>query len=438
MDIKSKISINRITDNHLITEFIYNILLGNQFAGSVNFNSVSILVHGAPFTISKDDVNSESGKVDKVDFLEGKNSESINEITLNVEGGSFSFSYVRGSSGFVDEIIVKTKPHDSYGSAPAYVLNSSDARVLSKINETLIRYSSPNISEGVSHDVVLAKLEGISADLISKQHEHLRRIEEDKQKHLEESQRFLMEKIKELEQKYLDKESALSNIYEEKNSELSEREKRIIDEDNTTARRITTRELLKSVIARAERFSFSSGVNVRGYLIVFLCAILGLFGIFNAYEASVLLSKLPQTQSSLTLEPYIFSVTDWFNVGKAVTGSILFITSVLYLMKWMNQWANKIADIELDYQKFSRDLNRADLTIEMCLEWSDKKDGEIPNVLLSSLTSGIFTDAEYKTAGEINHPVEQLAAALIKSAEKIELPLGSGKITTTGKSLSKS
>ncbi|MGY3012525.1 hypothetical protein [Ewingella americana] len=266
MEVQSKISINRITDNHLITEFIYEVLINDKFSGAVNFKSVTLSIHGAPFVIQKSDLNPGSGKIDKLDFIEGKNSESISFITLNTLEDTFSFSYSRVANSFIDEIIVRVRPQNNYPNTSRYELTPTNAKVLSEISDSLIRYTTPSNSSNVNHDVVLSKLEGISADLISKQHAHLRQIEDDKQKYFDDTQKILLDKIKELENKYSEKDIYLKSEYEEKNNELAEREKRIIAEDNTTARRQTTRDLLKSVIERAEKFSFSSGVNIRGYL----------------------------------------------------------------------------------------------------------------------------------------------------------------------------
>ncbi len=106
------------------------------------------------------------------------------------------------------------------------------------------------------------------------------------------------------------------------------------------------------------------------------------------------------------------------------------------MIKWFNSWANRIAQQELDNQQFVRDLNRAHLAVEMCLEWNEKKDGDIPERLLDSLTEGLFKD-KAQPNNEILHPAEQLASALIRSSDSIKLPIGSSELDVNGKKLSK-
>ena len=111
----------------------------------------------------------------------------------------------------------------------------------------------------------------------------------------------------------------------------------------------------------------------------------------------------------------------WFLYVRVFLGSVLFLSSTLYLIKWINSWTDRIAQQELENQKFVRDLNRAHLTVEMCLEWNEKKDGQIPEQLLAAMTEGLFKDKAQSNT-EVTHPIDQLASALVKSSEKIEFP----------------
>lgn len=116
--------------------------------------------------------------------------------------------------------------------------------------------------------------------------------------------------------------------------------------------------------------------------------------------------------------------------------STLLVSSVVYLIRWYNSWANRIAQQELDNQMFIRDLNRAQLAVEMALEWHDKKDGNVPPRLLESLTEGLFKPKDTPPQ-DLLHPAEQIAAALVRTSEKITLPFNGGTIETTGKAIRK-
>ncbi|WP_219583782.1 hypothetical protein, partial [Vibrio parahaemolyticus] len=112
------------------------------------------------------------------------------------------------------------------------------------------------------------------------------------------------------------------------------------------------------------------------------------------------------------------------------------VSSIIYLIKWFNSWADRLAQQELDNQLFVRDLNRAHLAIEMSLEWNEKKDGAIPDRLLQSLTDNLFQSTD-STPKEILHPAEQLASALVRSADKINVPFAGGNLEVSGKKLGK-
>lgn len=73
----------------------------------------------------------------------------------------------------------------------------------------------------------------------------------------------------------------------------------------------------------------------------------------------------------------------------------------------------------------------------MCLEWKDKKDEPIPEILLQAMTSGLFIKEDESNKFNDSHPVDQLAAALVKSADKLEIPIGTAIATTSGKNLKK-
>ena len=48
----------------------------------------------------------------------------------------------------------------------------------------------------------------------------------------------------------------------------------------------------------------------------------------------------------------------------------------------------------------------------------------------------MFKDKE-QTVQDISHPADQLASALIRSADKIKLPLGSGELEVSGSKMAK-
>lgn len=452
------VSIPRISDNRLLQVFIDEVLLKKEELG-LSDNSKLTVFFG-------DKTNIEVNYNDSFDEDNTLNSDIL-RIIKNGEESSINITKIV----FVDS----TKSHSTltyHRSADSLVDNlttlnqilNDDVLLLhhkieSKLLSGISRLSSNDSLSDVfsAHHQVLTKLEGLNASLIDKQQEYTRKIDEEKRHYIDEQDKLFVAKNGELEEKYQLKASELENKYQSRSTDLDEREQKIQDADNTTARRETTLSVLKEAQEKAKQFDFSS--SVKNYTrLTLMCAVL--LGTVSAMVVILTLFEL-QTQNSLhqtqlnkiieglsnskasNQTPTNIKLSDiqdntyiWFLYLRTFLCSALFVSSILYLIKWFNSWANRIAQQELENQQFVRDLNRAHVAIEMCLEWNEKKDGGVPDHLLESLTEGLFKDKS-KDQKEIIHPAEQIASALIKSADKVKIPLGMGEIETSGKNLRK-
>ena len=457
----SIISIPRISDNYLMKVFVDEVLKNHHEYGLSESTIITVNLYGASFTVSltkgetEEDTVVSSTSPELLESLSNSSSNSI--VNINFRDVSTNpycmLTYSRTPNSFIDglDFNQQEKP-------PHVVL------IQQRIHAELLRHTDVFTSKGGSvednsfsaHHEVLTKLEGLNAHLIEKQHDYSRKLEQDKSDFIELNNKKYQDKIAELESNLKQKHEDIDSEYQEKNSKLKVREKAVLDADNTTTRRKTTTSMLTKVQEKAERFSFSSSVNERSFMTVCLCLLLMVSAVINSYMALSELDDLNyvKTSSSMKNDPITGSYISiaatkelrptaekpaeilWFLYVRIFLGSVLFITSTLYLIKWMNTWTDRIAQQELENQKFVRDLNRSHLTVEMCLEWNDKKDGPIPEQLLAAMTEGLFKD-KVQTNTQINHPIDQLASALVKSADKIEFPLGNGNITTSGKAVSK-
>ncbi|MBN8087695.1 hypothetical protein J0J26_06245 [Vibrio vulnificus] len=460
----------RVSDSNLLKIFIDKTLLQSELLGLTSNAKVGVVVLKTTFYIHL----SGSGEDDEYNcyIKEGGVIEHpyINEIrkdnSANCQISSISFSdigvhqrctltYSRSATSLIDKVIVQDQ-----------VVSTATLKVLGHITGLLTEspiHDYPVDSEfdinSVHHDV-LTRLEGLSANLIEKQNEQINRLESEKKKFIDKQLEEYSEKASILESKYNQRLHKLEETYQERHAELDERQKKIEDADNTTARRMTTTATLEDVKAKAKRFDFSSAVGVRSWMACFFAILLGCIGGVNAYIATDQLYSSTQDYSSLSesivsalsvgnseinqeeVKAALSKQVDdsqkliWFLYVKIFFSSALLVSSIIYLIKWFNSWADRIAQQELDNQLFVRDLNRAHLAIEMSLEWNEKKDGAIPDRLLQSLTDNLFQSAD-STPKEILHPAEQLASALVRSADKINVPFAGGNLEVSGKKLGK-
>ncbi|SIO94647.1 hypothetical protein [Vibrio spartinae] len=423
------ISVPRVVDSQLIKIFIDEILAKHTPLEPSEKNKtqlstcVKVWVGNTSFEIEKND-NSIDDFIVKLKTYD-KYTTSIRKISYEIMerhqnpafNRSASFLYERSANSFIDSFKCNYDPD----------VNTDGHQLEFKINQLLLQYSEPvfnnenNLEIASAHHEVLTRLEGMSAELITKQYDQVQKLEQDKQTFLDERTKEHTDKIQALDDEYSERLKTLEDSYQQRKAELDERQKQIDDADNTTARRKTTIRMLEEVQEKAKKFDFSENVSSRSKAAMWWAV------------ALVVIAVIVTIESALSLQ---IKQDSWFLYARITFSSTLLISSVVYLIRWYNSWANRIAQQELDNQKFIRDLNRAHLAVEMALEWNEKKDGAIPARLLDSLTDGLFKSKD-STPPELLHPAEQIAAALVKSSERITLPFAGGSLDVSGRKLSK-
>lgn len=439
----SKSPIPRLYDFQLIDLFL-NILTGDKKPPELEIAFLLIKVGEALSIKLQTDNLEESLETNKLilEHLAQSQSHSITKVTIAPREQKYFISYTRAEEGLLDYLEI-TAP-SNYGIQGYSAL---DAIAVSKIHASLLSIAAhqPHFitDDPASLSVrgeVLAQLQKLSSDITKDQLEYRKTLDLEKEKFLATERQRTEARLAELSHDYQLQSEQLEEKYRLQDEKLVAREQAVNDADNTTTRRTTTANVLVDVKEKAESFEFSNSVAKGRAIILVLSTIIAAFGLGNIMLGTYYFSSIPfftKGVSELSAQTAQNDYLTWLAIAKIFGGSFLFISSIVYLIRHQSQWTNKAANVELDYQKFSRDLNRAHVTIEMCLEWNDKKEGQIPETLLNAMTNGLFTENQSKSE-EILHPAEQLAAAMIKSAERIEFPLGSSKIVTRGKNIPKS
>ena len=457
----SEVTLPRMSDSQLLRIFIDHIWFNKDELGLSNETTLQFDISDNTFYVEDDSFDKDGSFT--TSFLQSIRSGEHGSTTINnviLEDPSkeqCKFSYERLGGQLLDRFKHSTSSR-GYHKSPKEVIEvfyhlekllHSGIAPLYVQNEPIEVFSA--------HHEILTKLESFNASLITKQHEYIKNIEQEKKQHFDLEEQKYQNKAERLDADYRAKQEQIDTIHNLRVKELDDRQSLIEDADNTTARRKTTTKVLEEVQKRAEKFNFSSSVlTYSGFTIFFSIILLIAGGVtvflsinelqtFNStYKSAVdliigkAMNNIDESQvSTVTSELSQYNQKYvWFLYIRIFFGSALFISSTLYLIKFFNSWANKIAQQELDNQKFVRDLNRAHLAVEMSLEWNDKKDGTIPDRLLESLTEGLFQD-KASTQQEVAHPAEQLASALVRSSEKIKMPIGTSQMEISGKDLSK-
>ncbi|WP_338849172.1 hypothetical protein V8J88_09495 [Massilia sp. W12] len=230
----------------------------------------------------------------------------------------------------------------------------------------------------------------------------------------------ISEKYSELEAEFQKKHADYENEYQnriqkldEKEHALNERSKEIDESDNTFARRQIRDRMLKDVAERVKNFNLSeTTINARNSVKKGMWGLIGLLGglfVWSIYD-------IWQSNGSYSI----------FQIAKFASTSLFLSCSILYYIRWQNQWASSLASTEQALQQFHIDVNRANWVVETLLEWRKETDAEIPQALIEKLTHGLFHGIESPTP--VLHPADELASALFGSASKLSLNLGGNTV----------
>lgn len=243
-----------------------------------------------------------------------------------------------------------------------------------------------------------------------------------------------------------------------KEQALEDRSKSLDESDNTFARRQIRDRMLSDVSTRVQNFGLSDAtVKARrpvaigmACLSIFLLTLL----VWTSFELSALRlsssqattaissvatkmanapASAPTTQQQATIavqSPAAISESNgterlllWIRFSLI---SIGLAASILYYIRWQNQWASAYAATEFALQQFHIDVNRANWVVETCLEWRKETDSGIPSTLIQSLTRGLFLGKD--TSPTVLHPADELASALMGSASKLSLDINGNKL----------
>lgn len=209
--------------------------------------------------------------------------------------------------------------------------------------------------------------------------------------------RLLREKTTELDQRYGAKETELETRYQEKLRDIETREgahgesvKQFELRNNTAVRRDLLREI-KSKIETQSAMQLSKPTSRKRRILHAVC-----------------LGTLLLSATFVGWFAYkIGSVTafDWCYLIPLSTGSLIFVSTGIFYIRWNDQWFRDHARAEMETRKLSADILRASWLAELFFEWEQKKDTAMPPELVSSFTRGLFEFAALE--GKL-HPADQL------------------------------
>lgn len=222
-------------------------------------------------------------------------------------------------------------------------------------------------------------------------------------------ERFLLRQ-QELEDRYVAKQQDLEKKQEEHAKSVAE-----FDLRSTTAVRRDLLKEIRSMITQQRAIEITKGTINKRFPITVACIAGMLFGLSLA---GVFVQKLLAASSF-----------DWHYAIPVSAGTALFVSTMIYFIRWNDQWFRDHARAEFANRKFSTDILRASWLAELYFEWESKREQTLPPEILQSFTRGLFVIEEHKGT---NHPFDDLTS-FMKQFSTVKLGK-TGLEVSTGKS----
>lgn len=278
----------------------------------------------------------------------------------------------------------------------------------------------PNKNDNPSeaHGFILSKLESLNVDIQASVHKRMEILEQD-----------FIQRTKVLEEKFNTKEESLKQRYSSKEAALVKKEKELDSRSNTHARRDLRKDLTISVKDQIENFKLTTTSNRQFFGIHFTfisLLIISFSGVFYYSYQSYLYFQ------SENFDPKNFGYL--LSIVKSVGLTLLFSTTVVFYLKWMIAWFNKLSEEELRLRRFQLDIDRSSWIVETVLESISQHKQHIPNELIMKFTSNLFESIE-KTDEDQAHPVDALASAILGSSANVKIRVGDNEMMLDRRSL---
>lgn len=115
---------------------------------------------------------------------------------------------------------------------------------------------------------------------------------------------------------------------------------------------------------------------------------------------------------------YSGNVRSWQYLVGASTASITFVATMVYYIRWNDEWFRRHADIEVMARLYRSDMVRANWIAELVSELESEGDAEVPEELIRALTRNMFAPSIQVSSTE--HPLDSLGEVL-KNVRELRL-----------------
>ncbi|MFP5385129.1 MAG: hypothetical protein ACLGHN_03570 [Bacteriovoracia bacterium] len=414
----SKYYVPSLSDDKIFDSFVtaFKSLESTGKAQSLQINFVSPIAYSAISFQSSASITD-----DKEKLFKNKSNKIISTVTISFS--NFSLVYYRTPqnipvNGSYGEVRINTSGQPALTPEILQPIISTFLKdmYIGKVDKSLD--TDQNLIS--AHSEILSKLESLGLDLQKETKSFRDRLEEE-----------FLSKRKKLEDEADKRSNDLESYYNTKHEELDALKKRLDDKNNTHARREIRKDLTAAIKNRIENFRLSNDTSDLRTPIHVAFSILILSSGVGAFLASREFLQLIGDPKFLEN-----SIAVILGILKPLGLTALFSTSFIFYIKWLNAWFNKSAEEEMTLRRFQLDVDRSSWIVETVLESVSQHSHQLPPELILRFSNGLFSkDNEFKN--DLEHPIDQLASALLGSAAKAKLKFGENELELDKQSLKK-
>lgn len=254
------------------------------------------------------------------------------------------------------------------------------------------------------------------------------------------NQEHLQELTTNLEVKFQKREDDLNQQYNQKETTLAEREEALRqakEEFNTREPRAVRRDLLDKItmlIQDQKQIALSYHTWRKRTVIHFACVVVLLGAAWMIYTfGNAVLGGSDSFISRLlaTSRPASATTADWRLFLPLSAALILFASTLVYYLKWNDNWFRSHADAEFRNLKLNSDILRASWIAELFFESESDDTVNLPTEVITAFTRNLFTDP-YPGKTQ-SHPLDSVSG-MLGSITKLKVGKGAFEIQTDGTS----
>lgn len=230
------------------------------------------------------------------------------------------------------------------------------------------------------------------------------------------------ERLDKLENAYREKQASLDTTRADNENTLAKRVKEFEDRvahydlNEPKAKRRELLERIDKVLRESEAAKLSPETSAKRRMIHIACG-------------SVFLVSLALLGSMLYMVT-VAKMTDWHYFVGLGSGIIMFASTMIYYLKWNDQWFREHANTEFAAKRYKADILRASWIAELVQESTAAGQNEIPKEVIEAYTRNLFRDIDGSTTTE--HPMDGLSG-LMKRATEVNFGKGAFSLKAVDK-----